>query len=494
MSTQFRGKQFTFTQPDGTTLEVRGWGNQYEAVFETLDGRTVVRDPATGFFEIAVTNEEGDDLQPSGVVPGDAAAAALDVAKSLRRSPMVAKARARERRGLTRGGSRWEQRLARKRERNLLADVLRAPPSRPTTGTYVGLVLLIRFPDVPGTILPDEVKRYCNEKGYDGFGNNGSVRDYFTDVSGGELEYRNIVAPYYTAKQNRAYYVNEKVPQTQRARELIREALRHLKSTGFDFTKLTVDEENCVFGLNVFYAGACVNNWAEGLWPHQHHLATKYKLAEDIFAHDYQITNMGDELTLGTFCHENGHMICDFPDLYDYGNQSSGVGMFCLMCAGDASEKNPTHVGAYLKYRAGWGTAKTALPGDHELEAGKNDFLILRKHESEYFIIENRAKSGRDKALPDAGLAIWHIDESGDNEHEDRKPEKHYECSLEQADGEYHLEGRADDLGDAKDLWGKNSRFSGSTIPDSNWWDGSASGLDVEVTSSPGSKMTLRVR
>ena len=33
---------------------------------------------------------------------------------------------------------------------------------------------------------------------------------------------------------------------------------------------------------------------------------------------DYQITDMGNRLTLGTFCHENGHMVCDFPDLYPY--------------------------------------------------------------------------------------------------------------------------------------------------------------------------------
>ena len=34
-------------------------------------------------------------------------------------------------------------------------------------------------------------------------------------------------------------------------------------------------------------------------------------------ARDYQMTDMTDELSLGTFCHENGHLIGDFPDLYD---------------------------------------------------------------------------------------------------------------------------------------------------------------------------------
>jgi hypothetical protein len=47
MSTPFSGKEFTFTQPDGTALRVRGWGDQHHAVFETLNGYTVVEDPAT---------------------------------------------------------------------------------------------------------------------------------------------------------------------------------------------------------------------------------------------------------------------------------------------------------------------------------------------------------------------------------------------------------------------------------------------------------------
>ena len=36
----------------------------------------------------------------------------------------------------------------------------------------------------------------------------------------------------------------------------------------------------------------------------------------------YQITNIGSSLALGTFCHENGHMLCGFPDIYDYGYDS----------------------------------------------------------------------------------------------------------------------------------------------------------------------------
>jgi cholesterol oxidase len=50
-----------------------------------------------------------------------------------------------------------------------------------------------------------------------GFGNNGSVQDYFKEVSGGTLQYTNIVAPYYKTQYPRSYYTNEAIPQPRRA-------------------------------------------------------------------------------------------------------------------------------------------------------------------------------------------------------------------------------------------------------------------------------------
>ena len=63
------------------------------------------------------------------------------------------------------------------------ADPEAAPPPGTTVGNYVGLCLLVEFPDVPHTISRQEVDHFCNQTGYTGFGNNGSVRDYFYEVS-----------------------------------------------------------------------------------------------------------------------------------------------------------------------------------------------------------------------------------------------------------------------------------------------------------------------
>lgn len=494
MSQPFFGEEFEFTQPDGSKLRVRGWGDQQQAVFETLDGRPVRRDPQTGYYNV-VTGPEPPTRGPAGAdVPP---AYRLPTRTRSNGQPP----RAGSEPGLPPAGTRWQQRRAERRlamSAALTRGPLAAPPARQTVGTFVGLCLLVDFPDVPGTISRDEVEAFCNQPGYSGFGNRGSVSEYFRDVSGGRLTYTNLVAPYYTAQRGRDYYTDESVDQPLRAVELIKEALDHLVASGLDLSTLSTDSRGFVYALNVFYAGARVNNWAQGLWPHAYHLLTNYRLRPDAVAHDYQITNMGQELTLGTFCHENGHMLCDFPDLYDYGGESAGVGAYCLMCAGgNISPKNPVHVGAYLKHAAGWASdVATLAPGSTvTLGAGTNEFGLLRRSATEYFIVENRQQSGRDIALPDAGLAIWHVDEMGDNSDEQMSPAQHYECTLVQADGKSHLE-RNVNLGDGSDLFhaGHRDRFGPSTNPPSHWWDGTESALELFDIGPAGASIVVSVR
>ena len=500
MSVPFSGKQFNFTQPDGSALQVRGWGNQHHAVFETLNGYTVVEDPATGFYQYADLSADGDDLLPTGARPRLVNPQNLNLARGIRTSRVAAKAKALEHPGLPPGNSRWEQRRKQSKQAMHIAmaapGIAPAPPQRETVGDFLGLCLLIEFPDVPATISRDQVDHFCNKPGYSEFGNNGSVYDYFLEISGGRLKYKNIVAPYYKAKHPRSYYTNEAIAQPIRARQLIKEALNYHRAQGFNFTGLTVDNQQYVYATNVFYAGTRVNNWAKGLWPHSHYLQTPYRLAPGRNAYDYQITDMTNELSLGTFCHENGHMICDFPDLYDYGSESSGVGMFCLMCAGpNADEKNPPHVGAYLKHKAGWAQALTKISAGlaGTAVAGSNKFFIHRKGPTEYYVIENRFKHGRDQALPASGLAIWRIDELGDNQNEQMTSALHYECSLVQADGRNDLENDPHNYGDATDLFAKggNDHFATATAPNSKWWDGAVSGLDISSIGPAGAQITF---
>jgi len=267
------------------------------------------------------------------------------------------------------------------------------------------------------------------------------------------------------------------------------------KDNEFDFSRLTADDEGYVYAVNVFYAGSCPNNWSEGLWPHCWSLASRYRLTSGRYAYDYQITDIGNELSLATFCHENGHMVCDYPDLYDYGYESRGVGDYCLMCAGGRDEKNPTEICAYLKYKAGWTkeVISTTNQKQVKLQATKNEVFIYPKNQTEYFIIENRHKAARDISLPGSGLAIWHVDELGSNNDEQMSKDRHYECSLEQADNNFDLENGYNN-GDGTDLFNAQNKdsFSDSTLPNSNWWGGSESGMTISEISNVGSEMTFK--
>ncbi len=502
MSFPFLDKKFTFTQPDGTKIQLRGWGDQHYAVFETFDGYTVVKNPSTGFFEIAQVSNDGSMLESAPGPPGNLDGVRAGVQPGLRITREAARIRGMEgslRMGGRRCDKRREQRKNLARAMRMAGGPFMAPPQRATVGDFVGLCLLIDFSDEPGTISREEVDRFCNEQGYSGFGNNGSIFDYFLDNSIGRCSYTNIVAEYYRAQHPKSHYTNAAIPQGIRARQLIVEALSHLQANNFDFTQLTADSEGFVYAMNVYYAGEVVNNWGEGLWPHAWHLGTPVQVAPGKSVFDYQFTDMSHQLTLGTFCHENGHMLCDYPDLYDYGGESSGAGAYCLMCAGgNISEKNPAHISAYLKRLSGWADSVTAIQHDSEitLSAGKNEFAIYSKNNGEYFIIENRAKTGRDASLPDEGLAIWHVDEiRGDNSNEQMTPGQHYELSLEQADAEFRLENARYHYGDSTDLYGQTvQRFADSTIPDSKWWDGTTSNLDIYEISAPGAAVSFKAR
>jgi M6 family metalloprotease-like protein len=503
MATPFSGKRFRFPQPDGTTIDVRGWGDQFYATFETLDGYTVTRNPVTSVWEVARLGPDGTALVPAGVGHAAVRAAEAGIQQRLRLPREVVLARSMTspfREGRRRCDERREEHKALVRAAQLSranGGPSFAPPKRGTLGDFTGLCLLIDFSDATATISRDEVDDFCNHPGYTGFGNNGSVFDYYLTNSVGKCRYRNIVTPYYRAQHPKTYYTDETIADGKRARELIVEALAHFKANGLDFSALTADNSGKVYATNVFYAGPVVNSWAKGLWPHSWYLASPVTLQPGKAANDYQVTALGSELDLGTFCHENGHMLCDYPDLYDYGYESSGVGVWCLMCAGNFNEKNPTQISAYLKRASGWANSVTVVQHDAKitLAPGTNDFAILAKDEAEYFLIENRSRIGHDAELPGSGLAIWHVDEMGDNSNQQMTAAQHYELALEQADGQFELERKQNERGDTTDLFAPGPDvFTPTTTPDSAWWDGTASNLTVDQIAASVAGIVFRTR
>lgn len=497
----YNGNIVRLLQPDGSKVSARAYGDEYYQRIESLDGYTLVRDPSTGWISYASLTADGNGFVASKqrysgkLLTQQRVTSAMSVPRII---PQIKLPKARIQEIVKNNRALLGTPI--KSAASLSASSLAGEPVARAVaiGAVVGLTLLINFPDETAAFTQQDVDDYLNSFGYTGFDNNGSVREYFYDVSGGDLDYRNIVAPYYTAKYPKSYYTDPEISYGLRARELIGEALRYLKTTGFDFSQLTVTSWGEIKAINVLYAGDVDTAWSKGLWPHQGYLSDPFD-TNGITAGPYQITNMGNELTIGTFCHENGHLILNWPDLYDRdtGYGSTGIGYYGLMAGGSlvAGGRNPVPPNPYFRELAGWDWAEdinnkaTDSVLSHTPNTNKSYRYFNPNNSSEFFYIETRTKTGRNADLPDEGLMIWHIDTQGNNDFNEMTREQHFMVSLEQADAKFDLEQqRGANVGDLfrKDY---NEAFTVDSEPNSRWWDGSDSGLSIVAVSEVGTIM-----
>ncbi len=419
---------FTYHQPDGTAFPVKLYGDEFFAYEETASGHVIVKDPATKYWCYARLGIGGFESTGIPVVTkaqnekqGADQAAQAGVAPKLRlpKDVVLAKHRAMQSKyGVDNKGRPQSP-----------GKGLKAT----TTGSYVGLALLVDFSDEPGTIPEGEVDAYFNQaSGYTANNNACSVREYFDIQSGGLLDYTNIVTAYVRMSRPMTYYDDNTDGTTPK--ELVEEALDILIAQSFDFTVLSLDSLNSVLCINVFYAGTCASGWSKGLWPHSGGISPKeLDAANGILAMRYQMTDMESELRIGTVCHENGHMLCGFPDLYSYIDENpAAVYYYSLMASGNHADggRHPVNVDPYLKTYAGWTTITEIGPGDcmtASPDATANTFYryLNPANSREYFMFEVRGAVGYEAAYggstanvnPTTGLVAYHILESGSNTH-----------------------------------------------------------------------------
>ncbi|MEI8206167.1 MAG: M6 family metalloprotease domain-containing protein, partial [Kiritimatiellales bacterium] len=524
-----KGKAVAFTQPDGSVLDLLIFGDEFYAVAETLDGYTVVFDHTAKAYVYAILSADGRKLLTTAQVAGTGDPQALNASKHLRINVAEQETQAHERVIRWDAGmgirAQWESIKSTRRalETTSVDGIAMAPPAFTTVGAKAGLTLLIDFDDDPATVAQTNIQAFCNAANYTGYGNNGSVRQYFFDNSNGQLDYTNVVTVYIRIPNSlhpKSWYNDTSKDCGEQANLLIHDAIMIMTNLPNYNTEilptlnnLTVDGANQVIACNVFYAGGNGGVWSFGLWPHSWSLysaGAQYLSPGGKKVYKYQITNIGASLELGTFCHENGHMLCGFPDIYDYGYDSiGGAGMFCLMNSGGHGA-NPVQICAYLKRASGWATTvelnTNSLLTAEVSSSGANFNRFYRYAKpgvaTEYYLVENRQPAGRDANLPAGGVAIWHIDERGNRDNQSTNyssTTNHYEVSLMQADNLWHFQ-KNSNSGDSKDLYysgntaaGYTNRFSDSTAPSARWWDGSTSGVNFVNFSATGTTMTFNV-
>ena len=483
------GETLTFPQPAGPQVRLRVFGDEFYARYETLDGHTVVLDTDLGLYCYATL--AGGRLISTGVAIDKPAPPGLPT--HLREAPEVRNARF---------GRRYAElrprptTTASHRVRTVGVNDGLLEGRRVSEGIVHGLTILANFADLQATVSPADVEALLNEEGYSRNGNRGSVRDYYLTMSNGRLDYRNtVVGPVQLSKPLEHY----------KTTLLLKEALDLAISThGVDLSDFDSRGEGLVDAINVMYAGRTVYDGE--LWPHNAVRSLSYP--GGIRTHFYQVSSMGRspvDLSIGTFAHETGHLLCRFPDLYDYGERdgdfekSAGIGVYCLMGSGNhlGQGRAPAAISGYLRDLAGWPDEVVPLdPGEHELRQG--DYARVHRFSppgrvNEYFVVENRSGLGTDASLPSSGLAVFHCDTLGSNEWEDGTRERHYQLALVQADGHLDLETNRN-TGDAGDLFGAASGvvLSHDTTPSSRLWDGTGSGLVISDAGAPGAALRIR--
>ena len=363
------------------------------------------------------------------------------------------------------------------------------PGRRVSEGPVRGLTILVEFSDEFATVTSDDVNAMINSDNYRSYGNYCSVREYFRIMSNGKLDYANHVVGPIRLSRERAYYASHL---------LVPEALQiAVDDFNVDLAEFDSKNEGIVDALNFMYAGRTV--YAGRLWPHNGHFNLTFN---GIQTHYYMISSLGRhaiDMSIGTFCHENGHQLCRFPDLYDYGQRdgdfekSLGIGKYCLMGYGNHNNhgRTPSPVCAYLRYLVNWHENEILINSKGNYEARHGDYANILKYETEapneFFLVENRSHIELDQHLPASGLAVYHCDTLGSNEWQGGTAERHYQCGLLQADGHLDLESNRN-RGDSGDFYGQTYgvALSSNTTPSSRMWYGSASGLTIRDVGAPG--------
>ncbi|MGI0484971.1 M6 family metalloprotease domain-containing protein [Pantanalinema rosaneae CENA516] len=483
------GEMLIFQQESGSDVELVVFGDEFYARYETKDGYTVVYDPDRGLYCYAA------------LMKGRFASSGVPVSK---RPPTDLRRGLRESEEIR--NEKFEQRYAdlRPPSINAASNIERTfgrnngllDGRRVSEGQVRGLTILVEFTDLASGVTAADVDAMLNGSNYQDNGNFCSVRDYFLRLSNGKLDYSNLVVGPVKLRQNQRYYVQNLLCQ-----EALDQVVNELR---IDLSQFDSRHEGYVDALSFMYAGRTL--YEGDLWPHNSELELTYN---GIKVRGYTIQSLGRQrvdLSIGTFCHESGHLLCRFPDLYDYGSRdgdsekSSGMGYYCLMSAGNHlnNGRTPAPICAYLRDLVGWCDREIRLNAPSIYEIKQGDYGTLMKYEThrpnEYFILENRTQQGLDTYIPSSGLAIYHCDTLGSNEWQGGTSSRHYQCGLLQADGHLDLETNRN-MGDSTDLFKQVSgvALSYTTMPSTRAWDGSDSGLVIADISAPGDVIRMQI-
>jgi immune inhibitor A len=373
------------------------------------------------------------------------------------------------------------------------------------------LCILVRFTDkanITGASYFDTLV-YINQVG--------SVRHYYNEVSFNQLDIVTVDLPstigWKLAPQAYSYYVNGEhglnyYSYPRNCQKLVEDAVDAVDAV-VDFSNYDNDSDGYVDGLMVVHTGrgAELTHSVNDIWSHKWSINPRLKDGKYIYTYSMmpEYWYVAADMTLGVFCHELGHVF-GLPDLYDTDYTSNGVGKWSIMASGSwngSLGSSPAHFDAWSRLQLGFATSTNVTSTMYgasipDVETSGTIYRLWTSGaaSSEYFLVENRRKTGYDTALPGEGLLIWHIDDTestNDNEwYPGHTGYGNYLVALMQADNNWGLENNTSsgDAGDPFPGTSNNTTFTPLTNPNSNAYDGSNTLVGATNISAAGPTMT----
>ena len=333
--------------------------------------------------------------------------------------------------------------------------------------------------------------------------NPNSMYSYYNEVSYGQVFISGTVTRWYCSSHNMAYYGTDGTRSDNfncPVYELAREAIK-LADADVDFSQYDKNHDGYVDHIIVVHAGpGQESGGSDAIWSH-HWAIQPGEQVDGVYAFYYSM--VAESSPVGTVAHEFGHDL-GLPDLYDTDGSSMGIGAWGIMAYGVwlMDGNMPAHFCAWSKVFLGWIEPKEITVDEIGLvlncvEHSDLDTIVkIPLTSNEYFLLENRQKTGFDRYLPGKGVLIWHIDDSVGNIdlNNVNRDENHKRVDLEEADGRDDLDKKAN-FGDYRDPYylDNASEFRRSTVPNSRLYSGVSSDINVMNISDSGPDMVLDI-
>ena len=382
--------KIVYTQPDGKRIVLQRHGDEFGHWTTNAAGK-VVRKDADGFYR--EVSEE--------------------TASAIRRNAAVRRSEARQIRAAKAG----------------------APAVK---GQRHFLVILVEFSDLEYTTCEDPNAAFSallNEEGYSENGGTGSARDYFYDNSNGVFDpVFDVFGPVRLPNKKSYYGGNNASGDDKNPEEALIDGCK-LLDDDVDFSHYDSDGDGEVDMVLMYYAGygEADSSDSNAIWPHEWSLdsAGKSLRLDGVKVNTYACTNekngygrnMDTMCGIGTACHEFGHAL-GLPDLYDtnYSSNGSAGGLYTysVMCSGSYNNEGRTPPYYCFEERKllGWVSdsdyREFEATGTYTISPVNTNMVYrtLTDMDGEYFLYENRTKTGWDEYIPEEGLIVYHVDKS----------------------------------------------------------------------------------